>query len=38
MEENRLIDFNNCPISDRNGIYGGNAGEKKTLSLIMSIG
>lgn len=29
MKDDTLIDFNNCPISNRNGIYGGNDGAKE---------
>lgn len=28
-QETLIVDLNKCPISDRNGTYGGNAGEKE---------
>ena len=34
----KLIDFSNCPLSDRNLEYAGRAGEKGELYIIISIG
>ena len=33
----KLIDFSNCPLSDRNLEYAGREGEKEELYIIMII-
>ena len=33
-----IIDFSNCPLSDRNLEYAGRAGEKEGLFITMNIG